>query len=418
MNKTFRPEFINRLDKVIVFRPLTRDLMRDILKKELNGVLERRGLKNREWAVEWEVSAQEFLLDKGFSPEMGARPVRRAIDQYLLAPLAATMVEHRFPEGDQFLFVRSDGNAIQVEFVDPNAEIRRLLRPRPTPKGARPASGSRRWCCSRPAPLPSATPWTRRSGRSSGSSSPAAGKTLRDRLGGEMSASGFWERADRQHTLARFALMDRVRQAARTTGSLRERLINSSSRSGQYSRELVSRLALQVHLVEQGIADALEDAPVEVALAVEPSLDGAAEAGGTVQWCAQLVEMYRGWAGNRRMQLSELSEGPGGKARILVIGGFGAHRILAAEAGLHILESGEPRAVARVRVAATPLDDLPRSETFRMLSDRLSRAPQSGAVVRRYRAGPSPLVRDALKGWRSGRMDDVLRGNFDLIGAD
>ena len=104
-----------------MFRPLTRDLMREILKKELNRVLERRGLKDREWAVEWEASAQDFLLEKGFSPEMGARPLKRAIDQYLIAPLAATIVERRFPEGDQFVFVRSDGRAIQAEFVDPDS---------------------------------------------------------------------------------------------------------------------------------------------------------------------------------------------------------------------------------------------------------------------------------------------------------
>src|SRR5690606_36532432 len=123
VTESFRPEFVNRLDKVIVFRPLSRELMRDILKKELARVLERRGLRHREWAVEWESSALDFLLERGFSPEMGARPLKRAIDQYLLAPLAATMVEHRFPEGDQFLFVRSDGQSIQVEFVDPDAPV-------------------------------------------------------------------------------------------------------------------------------------------------------------------------------------------------------------------------------------------------------------------------------------------------------
>src|SRR5262245_11210171 len=122
IGQTFRPEFQNRLDKVIVFRPLTRDLMREILKKELGRVLDRRGLKHREWAVEWEESAQEFLLEKGFSPEMGARPLRRAIDQDVVAPLAATIVEQRFPEGDQFVFVRSDGRAIQAEFVDPDGD--------------------------------------------------------------------------------------------------------------------------------------------------------------------------------------------------------------------------------------------------------------------------------------------------------
>ena len=128
IGQTFRPEFQNRLDKVIVFRPLTRDLMRGILEKELGRVLERRGLKDRDWAVEWEASAQEFLLEKGFSPEMGARPLKRAIEQYVIAPLAATIVEQRFPEGDQFVFVRSDGRAIQAEFVDPDGEAAGRLR--------------------------------------------------------------------------------------------------------------------------------------------------------------------------------------------------------------------------------------------------------------------------------------------------
>src|SRR5690606_24883981 len=74
VGQTFRPEFQNRIDKIIVFHPLTRDLMRGILKKELAQLLERRGFKDREWAVEWEASALEFLLEKGFTPEMGARP--------------------------------------------------------------------------------------------------------------------------------------------------------------------------------------------------------------------------------------------------------------------------------------------------------------------------------------------------------
>src|SRR5262249_2113764 len=131
IHQTFRPELVNRLDKVIVFQPLARDLMRGILHKELARIEERRGLRERAWAVEWEASAIEFLLDRGFSPEMGARPLKRAIDQLVLAPLAATMVEHRFPQGDQFLFVRSNGKAIEVEFVDPDAEPTPSVEPEP-----------------------------------------------------------------------------------------------------------------------------------------------------------------------------------------------------------------------------------------------------------------------------------------------
>src|SRR5262249_40581945 len=84
ISQTYRPEFQNRIDKILVFQPLTRELMRVILKKELDAVLERRGLKDRDWAVEWEFSALEFLLEKGFTPEMGARPLKRAIEQYVM----------------------------------------------------------------------------------------------------------------------------------------------------------------------------------------------------------------------------------------------------------------------------------------------------------------------------------------------
>ena len=122
IGQTFRPEFQNRLDKVIVFKPLTRELMRGILSKELARIFERRGLKDRAWAVEWDASALEFLLEKGFSPEMGARPLKRAIDHYVIAPLAETIVERRFPEGDQFVFVRRDGGALRADFVDPDGD--------------------------------------------------------------------------------------------------------------------------------------------------------------------------------------------------------------------------------------------------------------------------------------------------------
>lgn len=94
--------------------------MRNILKKELDLVLERRGLRRRRWAVEWDDSAIDLLLEIGFSPDLGARPLKRAIERHLLAPLARTIVKHEFPEGDQFLFVRAEGKRIRVEFVDPD----------------------------------------------------------------------------------------------------------------------------------------------------------------------------------------------------------------------------------------------------------------------------------------------------------
>ena len=215
--QTFRPEFQNRLDKVIIFRELSRDLMRGILKKELARVLERRGLKDREWAVEWEASALEFLLEKGFSPEMGARPLKRAIDQYLVAPLAATIVEKRFPEGDQFVFVRSDGRAIQAEFVDPDNDA-----PDAVP-GAQPSQG-------KPLGLPAMilAPGGTESEHAAIDGEYAsmeatitshAWEDLKASLSDRMLASDFWTRPDRHETLSRLALMDRVKAAASTAES-------------------------------------------------------------------------------------------------------------------------------------------------------------------------------------------------------
>ena len=276
VGQTFRPEFQNRIDKIIVFRPLTRDLMRGILKKELAALLERRGFKDREWAVEWEASALEFLLEKGFTPEMGARPLKRAIDQYVLAPIAATIVERRFPEGDQFVFVRSDGKAIQAEFVDPDMDVEHPVAEAARQPDAGPGAG------------PSlATMILAPEGTAQEQHALAAGlneieTTLAsdawERLQSDglerMRATDFWSRPQRHETLAQIALMDRVKAAAGTAASLQLRQ-TKGERIGKSSRELIQRLALQIHLVKEGIADVVAAAPVEVALVVEPALSQA-----------------------------------------------------------------------------------------------------------------------------------------------
>src|SRR5262249_61030042 len=92
---------------------------------------------------------------------------------------------------------------------------------------------------------------------------------LKDRLSASMAAADFWTRADRHEALARLALMDRVKAAAATAEGLRTRLARSTDRAGKHSRELVARLALQLHLVKEGMRDAMETAPIEGALVVE-----------------------------------------------------------------------------------------------------------------------------------------------------
>jgi len=420
VGQTFRPEFVNRLDKIIAFRPLSRELMRTILRKELDRVLERRGLRRREWAVEWEESAIEFLLDRGFSPEMGARPLKRAIDHHLLAPLAATLVEHRFPEGDQFLFVRSNGKSIDVEFVDPDADAGAAadLQPEPEPRAtvSLPAMILRpEGTAAERAALAAAWVDIESQLRS------AAWTGLKDRLQAEAAAPDIWSREDRHSVFARLVLMDRVGEAARTAERLKRRLDASGSQAARGSRELIARLALQLHLVGHGLGDAMIGAPIDVLLTAEPALDAAADVEAHAAWCRRLIRMYSQWAARRRMQIDECAPPSGPGPTVLKVSGFGAFRTLENEAGLHVLEDPDledgRRTAARVRIAAGPWQEPKATDAYRDFTRLLSRAPDSSAIVRRYRAGAAPLVRDLRGGWRSGRLEAVLAGDFDLIGA-
>ena len=126
--------------------------MRALLEKELNDVLERRGLRMRPWAVEWDEAAVDFLIEQGFSAEFGARPLKRAVERHLLTRIATAIVERQFPEGDQFLFITArDETGLDVAFVDPDAgdagawaggSASRSGRPHPRSGGAR-AGGNR-----------------------------------------------------------------------------------------------------------------------------------------------------------------------------------------------------------------------------------------------------------------------------------
>jgi ATP-dependent Clp protease ATP-binding subunit ClpC len=235
-----------------------------------------------------------------------------------------------------------------------------------------------------------------------------------------MSSADFWSRPDRFNTLARLALMDRVRSATETGDALRTRLARGSRRSRPYSADLSGRLAVQLHLIKEGIKDAFDDAPIELALAVEPVFDGAGDRQATLVWCRKLTAMYRAWADKRRMHISDVaSRSKDKETPILLISGFGAHRVLAPEAGLHVFEPFEGsgnRVTARVRLAVVPLGDVPAAKERRLAIEAIDAAPRPNNVVRRYREEP-PLVRDAAGKWRSGRLDLVLGGAFDLLQA-
>ena len=97
IERHFRPEFINRLDDVIVFHSLTRPDLVNIVDYELKKVFARLHEKNI--ALQLDQSAKDFLIDKGYDPDYGARPLRRAIEQYVEDPLSEAILRGDFQPG-------------------------------------------------------------------------------------------------------------------------------------------------------------------------------------------------------------------------------------------------------------------------------------------------------------------------------
>ena len=110
---------------------------------------------------------------------------------------------------------------------------------------------------------------------------------------------------------------------------------------------------------------------------------------------------------------------------VLAISGLAAHTLLLPESGLHLFEepaaagTGYDRVQVRVRVAAQP-EVPPADGSVGLRAQALSAVESVSAtpqIVRRYRERPSPLVRDSVRGWRTGRIDRVDAGDFDLLVA-
>ncbi len=108
LKKTFRPEFLNRVDEVIVFHKLSRDDIKQIVDLMINRV--GRQMQEREVAIKLSEPAKELLAEKGYEPSLGARPLRRAIQQYVEDLLADEVLSGAVPSGSTVLVDRKADN--------------------------------------------------------------------------------------------------------------------------------------------------------------------------------------------------------------------------------------------------------------------------------------------------------------------
>ena len=111
LREHFRPEFLNRLDEIIVFHPLSREQMRSIIDIQLRGLMKR--LEDRKIHVELTDRAKDQLIAEGYDPMYGARPLKRTIQRQVLDPLAMRVLQGDYREGD---VVRLDAPRGELEF--------------------------------------------------------------------------------------------------------------------------------------------------------------------------------------------------------------------------------------------------------------------------------------------------------------
>jgi ATP-dependent Clp protease ATP-binding subunit ClpB len=93
----FRPEFLNRLDDIIMFDPLSKEALADIVENQVQEVVQR--LSNKRITLDITTEARAWLAEKGYSPQYGARPLKRVIQDKILTPIASLMVEQGIKEG-------------------------------------------------------------------------------------------------------------------------------------------------------------------------------------------------------------------------------------------------------------------------------------------------------------------------------
>ncbi|MFC1694189.1 ATP-dependent Clp protease ATP-binding subunit [Candidatus Latescibacterota bacterium] len=123
LKKTFNPEFLNRVDEVVVFQALDRKAVLEIVDILMDDVRKRLSEKNMDIRIT--KKAKEFIADEGYSPMYGARPLKRAIQKYIENSLAEELLDGRFVDGSLIQVDIGDNNLIFKELSDRSKEARK-----------------------------------------------------------------------------------------------------------------------------------------------------------------------------------------------------------------------------------------------------------------------------------------------------
>ena len=460
LSRFFRPEFLNRLDRVVIFRPLAIETAEKIARREVAKVVERSGIARRGLVVDVDPPALALLLKEGYSPHFGARPLKRTVERMVLLPVARAISAGGVQQGTLLRLV-ARGERIEVEAAVMDAA------------GADRPSAAERSLDARAAALSTEV------ARLRAGATPIV--TRKSELLAASGASGFWnDPSAARRVLDEVHRLDGVVSALDSLEhavlSAAERAARKPSKERDIARQTERLDALEAEAARVSFLLSCRDArdlgDAFLALTLVKSQ------GASLSAVEKLANMYASLARRRGLEVEILDDRRGGDphedAIVLQVSGAGAFATLAGETGLHQVVRGraerrdgvrEDRDVVRVEVLPVPADavfgrDEVRVETRPLkgvkgrLLDRpvldvhLVHAPSmasvrawtSGAkaeaverlqpllrarvdggagdgvagarVVRRYTLGPSPLVRDQRTGRTTGRLDDVLDGDL------
>ncbi|NOK33968.1 PCRF domain-containing protein [Corallococcus exercitus] len=456
--EAFRPEFLNRFDAICHFRPLSRVDIRKIAQREVGRVLEREGIRARALDVEVTPEVVDRLVERGYSPQFGARYLQREIEKTLTAALAVEIARRPLPPGTPVrVEARPGGRVVAVaEPVPPPREVTAQLL-LPTPKAA---AVKRR--LDRKSLLIEMDRLVGRARALAASTGRPELEVRRAALLAETQAPNLWD--DPLHAAdvirafrtveAQLGELDRL-EAACLFGRRLVREAKNEMQLGSAAKQ-VEEVAREVQMAEalraSGATPLDNEALVDICASDTSELQNV--------WVQELATMYLGWAQRRGYEATAVAEADAPARVVVRIAGPGAYGFLAGETGLHRRLEDEKRQRAYVRVhRGGPLEDLERELLVlegrpvksregeylqRVRNEVTAKDEATGRVLtligageldelkgiaarvvagqgastdeaRRYFLGRGARVEDPRTGAGTPRVKDVMRGELDVF---
>jgi ATP-dependent Clp protease ATP-binding subunit ClpC len=456
----FRPEFLNRFDAICHFQPLTKVEIRKIAQREVGRVLGREGIQARALDVEVTPAVVDLLVERGYSPEFGARYLQREIEKTLTAALAVEIARRQLRPGTPVrVEVRPPGNrvvAVAEAAPRPREETAQLALP--TEKSV--SAVKRR--LDKKSLL---TEMDRLVGRARALAVSANRPRLEERRAELLAATqapNLWDEPARaaatlrafRSVEAQLNELDRLEERAMFARNLvREARGEAPLTSAAKQVEEVAREVLMAEVLgASGAMGQGDEALVDIC--ASESLEG------QTSWVQELASMYVGWAQRRGYEAVAVAEAEEPFRVVVRIVGPGAYGYLAGESGMHRrleddkrqrayvrVHQGGPRepatsldvdgrevrrregiVVGRVKTEVTVRDETSgrvmtlagagELEEMKDIASRVVRGqghPSGGDEARRYHLGRSARVEDPRTGAGTPRVKDVLRGELDLF---